>query len=130
MAFKWKESTKNEQSEKLVITDEALRSATKYVNFFSTKTAIAPDKEIAFILSQKQHKDLKAKEETSLDLGGGLKRFTFLMSLSASSGTYTDKRIKVLHYQAADGSKIQILDDPICPLIIKIETAEYTLTLV
>ncbi|HRI03678.1 MAG TPA: hypothetical protein PLL77_08040 [Pyrinomonadaceae bacterium] len=130
MAFKWKESTKNEQSEKLVITDEALRSATKYVNFYASKTTIAPDKEIAFILSQKLHKDLKDKEEIRLDLGSGEKRFTFLMSLSASSGTYTDKRIKVLHYQADDGSKVQILDDPICPLIIKIETSEYTLTLV
>jgi len=131
LAFRWKESTKKEQSETLVITDEGLRSANKYVNFFASRTVIAPDKEVAFILSQKLHKDLKDKNEISLDLGSGLKRFTFLMSLSASSGTYTDKRIKVLHFQAADGAtKIQILDDPICPLIIKIETAEYTLTLV
>jgi hypothetical protein len=131
LAFRWKESTKKEQSEPLVITDEGLRSANKYVNFFASRTVIAPDKEVAFILSQKLHKDLKDKNEISLDLGSGLKRFTFLMSLSASSGTYTDKRIKVLHFQAADGAtKIQILDDPICPLIIKIETAEYTLTLV
>lgn len=131
LAFKWKESTKNEQSEKLVITDEALRSATKYVNFYSTKTAFAPDNEIAFILSQKLHKEMKDKEEISLDLGSGVKRYTFLMSLSALSGTYTDKRIKVLHYQGSDGvTKIQILDDPNCPLIIKIETSEYVLSLV
>lgn len=131
LEFRWKESTRKEQSEKLVITDESLRSASKYVNFFSTKTALVPDKEIAFILSQKLHKELKDKLEISLDLGSGLKRYTFLMSLSASSGTYTDKRIKVIHLQGSDGvSKIQILDDPICPLIIKIETTEYTLALV
>lgn len=131
LAFKWKESTKNEQSEKLVITDEALRSATKYVNFFSTKTAIAPNKEIAFVLSQKLHQGVKNKEEISLDLGGGVTRLFYIMSLTASSGTYTDKNIKVLHYKANDGvTKVQILDDPICPLIIKIETPEYTLTLV
>ncbi|MBK6587100.1 MAG: hypothetical protein IPG22_02100 [Acidobacteria bacterium] len=131
LEFRWKESTRKEQSEKLVITDESLRSASTYVNFFSTKTVIAADKEISFILSQKLHKELKDKEEISLDLGSGLKRYTFLMSLSASSGTYTDKRIKVIHLQGSDGvSKIQILDDPICPLIIKIETTEYTLALV
>ncbi|MBP6002812.1 MAG: hypothetical protein KA746_05210 [Pyrinomonadaceae bacterium] len=131
LAFRWKESTKKEQSEKLVITDEAIRSASKYINFFVTKTAIAPDKEIAFILSQKLHKGVKNKEEISLDLGGGVTRLFYLMSLTASSGTYTDKNIKVLHYKANDGvTKVQILDDPICPLIIKIETAEYTLSLV
>ncbi|MBK8464662.1 MAG: hypothetical protein IPL32_02420 [Chloracidobacterium sp.] len=131
LAFKWKESTKNEQSEKLVITDEALRSATKYVNFFSTKTAIAPDGEIAFILSQKLHKELKDRKEISLNLGSGVKRLTYIMQFTASSGTYTDKNIKVLHFHADDlASKIQILDDPICPLIIKIETADYTLALV
>lgn len=131
LAFRWKESTKKEQSEKLVITDAALASATKYVNFFSTKTAIAPDKEIAFILSQNLHKAVKNKDEISLDLGGGVKRLSYIMQFTASSGTYTDKNIKVLHYKANDDvTKIQILDDPICPLIIKIETAEYTLTLV
>ncbi|MBK7393758.1 MAG: hypothetical protein IPI64_10740 [Chloracidobacterium sp.] len=131
LAFRWKESTKKEQSEKLVITDEALRSATKFVNFYASKTAIAPDKEIAFILSQKLHKEMKYNNEIRLDLGSGVKRYTYLMSLSAPSGTYTDKRIMVLHFQANEGSgKIQILDDPICPLIIKIETEEFTLALV
>lgn len=130
-AFRWNETMKNEQSGKLVITDEAIRTATKYVNFFSTKTAIAADKEITFILSQNLHKAVKNKDEISLDLGGGLKRFTFLLAFTASSGTYTDKNVKVLRYQATDGvTKVQILDDPICPLIVKIETAEYTLTLV
>ena len=131
LAFRWKESTKNEQSGKLVITDEAIRTATKYVNFFSTKTAIAADKEIAFILSQNLHKAVKNKEEISLDLGGGVKRLSYIMQFTASSGTYTDKNLKLLHYKANDEiTKVQILDDPICPLIIKIETAEYTLTLV
>jgi len=131
LAFRWKESTKNEQSGKLVITDEAIRTATKYVNFFSTKTAIAADKEIAFILSQSLHKAVKNKEEISLDLGGGVKRLFYIMQFTASSGTYTDKNIKVLHYKANDDiTKVQILDDPICPLIVKIETAEYTLALV
>ncbi|MBK6724889.1 MAG: hypothetical protein IPG58_16990 [Acidobacteria bacterium] len=131
LAFRWKESSKKEQSEKLVITDEAIRSASKFINFFATKTAISPDKEIAFILSQKLHKGVKNKEEISLDLGGGVTRLFYIMSLTASSGTYTDKNIKVLHYKGNDGvTKIQILDDPICPLIVKIETAEYTLTLV
>lgn len=131
LAFRWKESTKKEQSEKLVITDAALASATKYVNFFSTKTAIAPDKEIAFILSQNLHKAVKNKDEISLDLGGGVKRLSYIMQFTASSGTYTDKNVKVLHYHADDlTTKVQILDDPICPLIVKIETAEFTLTLV
>ncbi|MEQ1642279.1 MAG: hypothetical protein ABL959_02410 [Pyrinomonadaceae bacterium] len=131
LAFRWKESTKNEQSGKLVITDEAIRTATKFVNFFSTKTSIAADKEIAFILSQNLHKAVKNKDEISLDLGGGVKRMFYIMQLTASSGTYTDKYIKVLHYKANDDiTKVQILDDPICPLIVKIETAEYTLTLV
>lgn len=131
LAFKWKESTKNEQSAKLVITDEAIRSATKFINFFSTKTAIAADKEIAFILSQNLHRAVKNKDEISLDLGGGAKRLFYIMQLTASSGTYTDKNIKVLHYKANDDiTKVQILDDPICPLILKIETSEYTLSLV
>jgi len=131
LAFRWKESTKKEQSEKLVITDAALAAASKYVNFFSTKTAIAPDSEIAFILSQKLHKELKDRKEISLDLGSGVKRLTFNMQFTASSGTYTDKNVKVLHFHADDlTTKIQILDDPTCPLIVKIETAEYTLTLV
>ncbi len=131
LAFRWKESTKKEQSENLVVTDAALASAPKYVNFFSTKTAIAPDKEIAFILSQKLHKDLRDKKEISLDLGSGVKRLTYNMQLTASSGTYTDKNVKVLHYHADDlTTKVQILDDPTCPLIVKIETSEYTLTLV
>ncbi|MBP7377201.1 MAG: hypothetical protein KA956_12065 [Pyrinomonadaceae bacterium] len=131
LAFRWKESTKKEQSEKLVITDAALSTANKYVNFFSTKTAIAPDGEIAFILSQKLHKELKDRKEISLNLGSGVKRLTYIMQFTASSGTYTDKNIKVLHFHADDlATKIQILDDPICPLIVKIETAEYTLTLV
>ncbi len=131
LGFRWKESTKKEQSEKLVITDTALASATKYVNFFSTKTAIAPDKEIAFILSQKLHKELKDRKEISLDLGSGVKRLTFHIQFTASSGTYTDKNVKVVHYHADDlTARVQILDDPICPLIVKIETAEYTLTLV
>lgn len=131
LAFRWKESTKKEQSEKLVITDAALASATKYVNFFSSKTAIAPDKEIAFILSQKLHKEVKDKKEISLDLGSGVKRLTYIMQFTASSGTYTDKNVKVLHYHGDDlTTKVQILDDPTCPLIVKIETAEYTLTLV
>lgn len=131
LAFRWKESTKKEQSGKLVITDAALSSATKYVNFFSTKTAIAADTEIAFILSQNLHKTLKNKDEISLDLGGGIKRLFYIMQLSASSGTYTDKNIKVLHYKSNDElTKVQILDDPLCPLIVKIETAEYTLTLI
>ncbi|MBP7473676.1 MAG: hypothetical protein KBF83_07720 [Pyrinomonadaceae bacterium] len=131
LSFRWKESTKNEQSGKLVITDEAIRTATKFVNFFSTKTAIAADKEIAFILSQNLHKAVKNKDEISLDLGGGVKRLSYIMQFTASSGTYTDKNIKVLHYKANDDiTKVQILDDPICPLIVKIETAEYTLALV
>lgn len=131
LAFRWKESTKKEQSGKLVITDTALASAPKYVNFFSTKTAIDPDNEIAFILSQKLHKNVKNKEEISLNLGSGVKRLSFNLQFTASSGTYTDKNIKVLHYHADDlTTKVQILDDPICPLIVKIETAEYTLTLV
>ncbi len=52
----------NVVSDKLVITDTALASASNYINFYATKTAIAPDQEIAFILSQTQYKDLKAKK--------------------------------------------------------------------
>lgn len=129
-AFRWKESTNKEQSEKLVITDAALASAGKFINFFSTKTAIVPDKEIAFILSQKLHKELKDRKEISLDLGSGVKQLTYFISFTASSGTYTDKNVKVLHFRGTDLTKIQILDDPLCPLIVKIETPEYTLALI
>ena len=108
-----------------------MSSANKFINFFAAKTAIAPDNEIAFILSQKLHKGMKDKKEISLDLGSGVKRLTYFIQFSASSGTYTDKNIKVLHYHADDLlTKVQILDDPLCPLILKIETAEYTLALV
>ena len=130
MAFRWKETTKNEQSEKLVITDNALNSAGKYVNFFSTKTALSPDKEIAFILSQTLYKQLKASNEISLDLGKGPQRMSFNFNLTAITGLYTNKNLKLLYLQGDDiKTKIEILDDPICPLIVGIETAEYKLQL-
>jgi hypothetical protein len=131
LAFKWKELSKKEQSEKLVITENALASAGKYVNFFSSKTSISPDKEIAFILSQTLYKDLKAKNEISLDLGIGVQKMSYNYSLTAPSGTYTNKNLKILHFQNdANTTMLKILDDPICPLIVGIETLEYVLTLV
>ena len=130
LAFRWKETTKNEQSEKLVITDGALVSAGRYVNFFSTKTALSPDKEIAFILSQTLYKQLKASNEISLDLGKGPQRMSFNYNLTAITGLYTSKNLKLLYLQADDiKTKIEILDDPTCPLIVGIETAEYKLQL-
>jgi hypothetical protein len=131
LAFKWKELNNKGQSEKLVITDTALASASKYVNFFSTKSTISPDKEIAFILSQTLYKDLKAKNEVSLDFGSGVQKLSFKDSFTPPSGVYTNKNVKRLHFQSEnEQTKIQILDDPICPLIVGIETPEYILTLV
>jgi tetratricopeptide (TPR) repeat protein len=131
LAFKWKELSKNEQSEKLVITDTALASASKYVNFFSTKTSISPDKEIAFILSQTLYKDLKAKNEISLDLGNGAQKMSYNYNLTASIMVYTNKKLKLLYFQSDDSkSKLEILDDLICPLIVGFETPEYILSLV
>jgi hypothetical protein len=131
LAFKWKELSKKEQSEKLVITDNALASAIKYVNFFTTKTALSPDKEIAFVLSQTLYKNLKNKNEISLDLGIGVQKMSYNYSLTAPSGTYTNKNLKILHFQNdANTTTLKILDDPICPLIVGIETPEYVLSLV
>ena len=131
LAFRWKESTKKEQSEQLFITLNAIVSANKFVHFFNTKSAILPDKEIAFILSQTLYKDLKDKKEIKIDLGSGTQLMSFKYSLTAPIGTYTIKNIKKLLFKSDDGkNKMQILDDPICPLILEIETPEYTLTLV
>lgn len=130
LAFKWKEATKNEQSEKLIITDNALTSASKYVNFFSAKSVLSPDKEIVFILSQTLYKDLKTKNEVSLDLGKGLQRMSFNYDITASFGLYTEKKVKILYLQSDDRkSQIKILDDPVCPLIVEIDTPEYSLDL-
>jgi hypothetical protein len=131
LAFKWKELSKNEQSEKLVITDYALDSASKYVNFFTAKTSISPDKEITFILSQTLYKDLKAKNEISLDLGIGAQKMSYNYNLTAPIMVYTNKKLKLLYFQSDDSkSKLEILDDPICPLIVGFETPEYILSLV
>ncbi len=131
LSFRWKETTKQEQSEKLFITPNAITSANKYVNFFNTKAASLTDQEIAFILSQTLYKELKEKKEIKIDLGNGMQLMSYNYSLTAPIGSYTNKNIKELLYHSDDGkTKMQILDDPICPLILQIETPEYTLKLV
>ena len=130
LAFKWKEITKNEQSEKLIITDNALESAGRYVNFFTAKSALSPDKEIAFILSKTLYEELKAKNEINLDLGKGLQRMSYNYNMTAMIGVYTNKKLKILYFQSDDGkTQMQLLNDPICPLIVEIDTPEYSLTL-
>ena len=130
-AFKWNDTNNNKNSEKMVITYKAFASASKYVNIFTSKSALSPDTEITFVLSQTLYKYLKADQEISLDLGNGMQKLSFKDKFTPPSGVYTNKNVKKLHFQTADEqTKIQILDDPICPLIVGIETPEYTLTLV
>lgn len=130
-AFKWKELSKNQQSEKLVIDETALGFGIKYVNFFTVKTPPLPKTVVMFILSRFQFDELKSRKEISLEVGNGLQRFSYTYSLTASIMVYTNKDIKVLHYQSDDrATKIQVLDDRVCPLIVAIETPEYKLTLV
>jgi hypothetical protein len=130
LAFKWKETTKNEQSEKLIITDNALASADKYVNFFNAKSALSPDKEIAFILSQTLYQAMKSKNEINLDLGTGVQRMTYNYNLNASTMVYTNKKLKILYFQSDDRkTTMELLDDPVCPLIVAIDTPEYKLDL-
>ncbi len=52
-------------------------------------------------------------------------------NMTAPTGIYSDKTRKILYFQSDDGkTTMEILDDPVCPLIIGINTGDYTLTLV
>ena len=117
--------------QQLVLEETALGFGIKYVNFFTIKTAPVPKTVVMFILSRFQYDAIKNIKEMLFDVGNGKQHFSYNYSVTASIMVYTNKNIKVLHYQSDDrASKIQVLDDRICPLIVEIETPEYKLTLV
>lgn len=129
LAFKWKETTKNEESEKLVITDTALSSAISYVNFFTKKSGVLPIAVITFVLSRFQYDDLKRNESIRLKLGNEVESLIFKKKLFLPMKNYASNA-ELLDLQTANGqTKMQILDNPVCPLIVSIETTEYRLEL-
>ncbi len=131
LAFKWNEITKNASSPKLVITDAAIASARKYVNILYTKTEIMPDNGIFFILSQALYQELNTKKEMNLDLGDGPIRISLDYKANAITGIYSNKNLKMLYLHGDDGdTTMSVLDDPMLPLIVEVETLDYKLELV
>ncbi len=130
LAFKWKQKGTKQESEKLIITDNALVSATKYVNFLKYKNGSVGDKEITMLLSEKQYKDLKESNEITIDLGNGMQRLVSAYLISRPAAPYTNKSFKLYNLKSSDGkTTLEIFDNPVCPLIITIDTPEYFLRL-
>lgn len=129
LAFKWKESTKNEQSEKLVLNNMALASGTKYINFFTVKSGPLPPAAIMFILSRNQYDYLNDNGELKLDVGNGVQTFIF----DKPSFPYLKKyaqNAKLKNLQTKDEqTKVELLNNRICPVIVEIETPEFVFTL-
>ncbi len=130
LAFKWKQKDTKQESEKLLITDNALASATEFVNFLKYKNGSVGDKQITILLSQKQYKELKESKEFTIDLGNGMQRLVSEYLISRPAAPYTNKSFSLYNLKSSDGkTTLEVFDNPVCPLVITVDTPEYFIRL-